>query len=340
MQQQNIHWIQKQGWSHNPFIFSINPDLFVGYQDQINRLTSAIDEKQRLILLIGPTGSGKTTFLKRIEQVLDEDFIYLNKPPKTIDDLLWIFNRKFTTGFIFKNKARGIHHLTDWLNSKIKKHLVILVDEAHETSQDILEWFRVISDQVENITVVLSGLPSFEDMLRRKLETLRARAAVKIELLSLTKEAMIELIRKRIESVGGAEAPFAPEVLDYVYERSGGFPREVLRICDSMISKAAKANVDKITIDLIKAEQAEEQKINIEALPEKQRKILELLIKPSTPFELASSFPEYQSIAAANRAINNILNRLVKTGLVERKRQGKTYVYNLAPKVQTIFVKA
>ncbi|MFH1630660.1 MAG: AAA family ATPase [Candidatus Aenigmatarchaeota archaeon] len=340
MQSATFNWIQKHGWSHNPFTFSILPDLFVGYQEQINRLISAVDEKQKLILLIGPTGSGKTTFLRHIETVLDEDFIYLSKPPKSVEDLIWIFNHRYSTGVIFKDRAKGIHHLTYWLNGKIKRHLVVLVDEAHETNQDILEWFRAISDQIDNITIVLSGLPSFEDMLRRKLETLRARASTKIELLSLTKDAMTELIRKRIEHVGGTDQPFIPEVIDYIYERSAGFPREVLRICDSLINKAAKANIDLITVELLRTDQQEEQKINIEALPDKQRKILELLIKPSTPVELTSAFPEYLTQSAATRAINNILNRLAKSGYVERKRQGKTYLYNLAPRVQTIFIKA
>ena len=109
----------------------------------------------------------------------------------------------------------------------------------------MLEWLRVLSDQVDNLLIVISALPVFEDNLS-ELETFRKRIMARIELLSLTKEETRDLIRKRVESVGGGfPGIFDENTINFIYERTGGFPREVIRLCNELVNKALEEGREK-----------------------------------------------------------------------------------------------
>jgi type II secretory pathway predicted ATPase ExeA len=339
-------WLARQGWSSNPFNFSVQAGLFVGYGEQSAAMLSAIASGHKMLLLLGPTGSGKTTLLRWLEKNINgKDVMYLAKPPAKASELLQLFNSRYGSKvWIFKKEAASLFELPEFLAKQAKRPMVVLVDEAHEAPQDVLEWLRVLSDQVGDATFILSALPVFDQQLSQRLETLRRRVALKVELLSLTKEATSQLIAKRVESVGGQKT-FNQAALDYIWQESAGFPREILRVCSSITEKAAASgtDVDYITPEGVQATAQTDAASAIpkpEYLPAKQRQILQMLMQPMTPAQVVDALPqeEYPGRGHAIRAVNNVLKRLHEEGLVERQPHEKTYVYSLAPKMKTIFV--
>ncbi len=346
-------WFSARGWNNNPFTFSILPSLFVGYRQQAARTMLFLEEKHKFVLVSGPTGSGKTTLLKWIQANLPAKFdtLYLGKPPEKPEDFVHIFNEKFKPPWfmsLFSKKIKNMYQIPNFLNKKLKNnHLVVLLDEIHEADKEVLEWIRVFSDQVDNISFLLSGLPNFEQDLSSKLETFRKRITANIELLSLTKEETEKLIERRIQYVGGKGNEFPQEVVDFVFARSGGFPREVLRLCDEFINQAIIKGSEKISLDLfgdVKEEKIEEQVyLNVlEKMTPMQREIIEVLAqKPLSPGQIANSLniEKYKSRQHAVRSVNNILKFLLKQGFVERKQFEKTFVYSLTPKIKTLMVK-
>ncbi|MBI4018426.1 MAG: AAA family ATPase [Candidatus Aenigmarchaeota archaeon] len=347
-------WFAEKGWSNNPFTFSILPSLFVGYREQVARAMLFLGEKHKFVLVTGPTGSGKTTLLKRIQADLAGKFdtLYVGKPPEKPDDFVDIFNEKFRAPWPlrwFTPGIRNVYQIPDFLNKKLKKkHLVVLLDEIHEADKDILEWIRVLSDQVDNISFLLSGLPHFDEELSAKLETFRKRITANVQLLSLTKEETEELITRRIQHVGGQGNEFSQDVVNFIHSRSGGFPREVLRLCDEFIYHAIVKGRKDISMDLL--EGVKEEKIEpqmslgiIEKMTPMQREILEVLAqKPLSPGQIANSLnlEKYKSRQHAVRSVNNVLKLLLKEGYVERAQSEKTFVYSLTPKIKTLMVKA
>ncbi len=352
MEEENKYkeWLKKHNLQKNPFILEINPSLFVGYQQQISNLLSNIKQQQKLILLSGPTGSGKTTIISYLKDQ-NKDYIYLNKPPKETNDLINLSDYFIKDlGFLRKiitRKPKKINDLPSFLDKIITRPKVLFVDETHEASTEILEWLRVMVDHVKNLTFVFSALPVFDDMLTKNLETLKKRVTKKIELSALTKEETEELIKKRIKHAGGEDIkPFSYNMVDYIYSRTGGFPRDVILLCNDLFNMAVEKNSDIIDHNLM--EESNKKQIetslkmdNLKHIPEKQKMVIDIIAQnePITPGDLIPYFDEYQSNKHALRAINNLLGRLIKQGFVERKKEGKSYSYKLSTSTRTILVK-
>ena len=55
-------------WNESPFAFRIKPELFVGYTNEVNTILTGLGNGDKFSLLVGPTGSGKTTLIKTIEE--------------------------------------------------------------------------------------------------------------------------------------------------------------------------------------------------------------------------------------------------------------------------------
>ncbi len=245
-------WYSRHGWKENPFTFNILPMLFVGYKEEREKILVYLQEKHKFILVLGHTGSGKTTLLKWILTNIskDSESIYIGKPPERPEDFIDIINNKYRIPWIlrpFRKRVKNIYQLPDFLNKKLKKkNLIILIDEAHEANLDVLEWIRVLGDQVNNLSFLISALPVFEEDVLSKLETFAKRIAAKVELLSLTKEETEELIIKRILYVNGKGDEFAG-TFDYIFDITGGFPREIIRACNEIINRAIANNKDQLT---------------------------------------------------------------------------------------------
>ena len=338
-------------WEENPFTFKILPELLVGHDSHINRLKIALQAGDKFSLLLGPTGSGKTTVLKYLaDNLAEKHIIYISKPPKNPEDWIQVFQRFTKRGFFGSlfSRSNGIdlYNLSDHVNSKLKNEkCYLLIDECHEASLDSLEWLRTITDHTDNLYTVMAALPVFENTLRENLETLMKRINTRIQLTNLTKTETLELIRKRIEHSGGNEIkPFTIKVLDHIYHKTGGFPRDVLQTCNEISMKAIEKNSSIIDMDLV-GHTPQEKKLSVETineLPERQRLVVETLSKNGqlTPNEIIAKIDleEYKDKDNAIRAVNNLLRRLMNDGVVERKRIGKSYRYSVAGKFRTLMV--
>ncbi len=344
------NWLEKQGLSKNPFTLEINPSLLVGYEKQITSILKNIEQRQKLILISGATGSGKTSLITYLISK-NNKFIFLSKPPRQTSQLINISDEfikelpLFTR--IFIKKPKKIEDVPQFLNNIIREPKVLYIDEIHEASIEVLEWLRIISDQVQNLSIIFSGLPVFDEILTKNLETLKKRIIEKIELNALTKEETEQLIRKRIEYVGGRGIkPFTPETIDYIYNRTGGFPRDIIVLCNKLLNSGIENNSENINIINIKEKPEKIEKVNdigkIKNLSIKQKKIIEIILEhePITPNKLIEFTTEYPSEKHALRAVNNLLKRLAVEGYVERKKSGKTYTYNLTPLTRTLLIKS
>ena len=342
------------GWEENPFSFKILPEYFVGHQEDLAVLQEGIANENKVALLLGPTGSGKTTLLRYIsDQFPHHRVIFLAKPPKDPQDWVAVFAEITRPGFFgrlfHRGNGIGLYNLSQKISSKLNSDRCLLfVDECHEATQESLEWLRAITDQVDNLTVVLAGLPIFENDLKDNLETYLRRVTVRVDLASLTPAETREFIKKRIEGVGGDDVrPFTSSVIDHIYQKTGGFPREVLRLCNELFQRALEKGLSTIDVNLLQETDLGQElsRDTVETLPDRQKLIMSLLAKEGelTPTEMVKKVQakgEYKDTDNAIRSVNNLVRRLLSDGLVERKKTGKAYKYRISPRYQTLFIEA
>lgn len=355
--EENVNnWLTNTGWKENPFTLKIFPSLFIGYNSEREKLYYHIRGGHKFCLISGATGSGKTTLLKSIENQFEDSrkVCYLSKPP-SIDEMTNLFLNIFKPSIfqrIFGLNVR-IQDLPDYINKKLDNNkFLFLMDEAHEADLSTLEWLRTITDQVENMQLVIAGLPSLDHKLKENLETLLERITTRVELTTLTQDETKELIKKRIEYAGGNSIePFTEEVIREIYQETGGFPREVLKLCDKLVTEAIKNR--KNVIDDLKTIKREEKEMPrrgktkedvMKELSYKQRKIIKILSKEENlfPSEIAERFglEKYKTRQHAIRSVNNIMRRLMKEDCVTRERKGKGYVYFLKPRIRNLLVES
>ena len=354
----------KWGWKENPFVLKIDPNLFVGYEKQVHAALKHIENKHKVAVITGRTGAGKTTFLKWVESNYNDSKLYVSKPPQKPEEFVSLFTDLFGFSFWEKLMRRkpSLYNLPDYINRKLKnQHLVFLLDETHETNKEVLEWLRVLTDQIDNISLVIAGMPALDEKMS-DLETLKQRITTRISLVSLDKNETRELIKKRIENAGGRGIlPFTEDSIDLIYKRTGGFPREILKLCDRLVNSALERNLDAITRkDIEEHKEIDMPKVRVEEpvvtfmpkppseeqfrnLPSKQRKILKLLsdrdwLTPTAIVEELEMKSSYKSKGHAIRSVNNILRRLMLDGYVQREGRGKAFMYALTPKTKTLFV--
>ncbi|MCD6496110.1 MAG: AAA family ATPase [Candidatus Aenigmarchaeota archaeon] len=353
----NEKYVKLFGWEGNPFVFKILPDLFVGYEDEMKSMIEKISGGCKFSVILGPTGSGKTTMMKNlITKIAGYGRVfYVPKPPNSPDGWKKIFTEIVRPGIFRRLFMKPnidnitIYEVGEWVNKRSKnKRLLLLVDECHESTRESLEWLRTLTDQIDNLSLVLAGLPVFEKRLMEELETFRRRIENKLELTNLSSAETRELIKKRIEWVGGEDVkPFTSNSIQYIYEKTNGFPREVLRICSELIQNAIENNITTIDTDFLKESSHSHKRETMEMiqeLPYRQKSILEILSKGGemTPSQIVEEMDpkDYTDTGNAVRSVNNILRRLLKDKIVVRERRGKAYRYKISPKFQTMFVNA
>jgi len=356
---------EKFNWTANPFVLKIDPRLFTGYETAVNSILDHIENRHKIALVTGSTGSGKTTLLRWLEsQVGGVSSLYISKPPRDPTEFVRIFTDIYKLSLLdhFLNKIPSLYTLPKYINEKLRgQHMLLLIDEAHETNKDVMEWLRVLVDQIDNVTLILAGLPVLEQKIKENLQTLDQRITSRVVLTALTESETLDFIRKRILSVGGnGFYPFTESAIHKIYYKTGGFPREVLKMCDRLTVKAfedGSDEIDEIDIEDLRTlpenVRVDEEIVafsprppsqdQIQNLPFRQKQILEILAREDwqSPGTIVSNLDleKYKSRSHAVRSVNNILHRLMLDGYVQRESRGKLYLYSLTPKLRTVFVR-
>lgn len=240
-------WFRQFNWTNNPFTPDVLPSLFTGYKGQVDEVLKKLSLHSGDILVLGDLGTGKTTLLRWLELNLPDNLhpIYVFRPPDRFSELIDVVAYSLESAYASKAAKHGEYNIynIDKLVQRTGKHVVILLDEVHEMDSNLNKPLTTLSD-IENIDLVLAGVPSLEGKVKKENPALYDRIISRIELPNLSAEETEELVSKRIEHVGGwGHEPFTDDAVDEIYEVSGGNPRAIIKLCNSAVSEAITQGV-------------------------------------------------------------------------------------------------
>jgi type II secretory pathway predicted ATPase ExeA len=279
--------------------FSMLPDpgfLFLSKKHQmaLTLLEYGLLNQVGFCVVSGETGSGKTTLLRKLLESIADDVTVgmITNTHKGFGELLdWVLS------------AFGIHEqgmsqvdmhqrFMDFLVEQYaaNKSTLLIVDEAQNMTAEKLEELRMLSnvnsekDQV--LQVILAGQPDLKETLRLpELRQFAQRIGVDHHLGSLSEEETYGYIQHRLKVAGASREIFTEEACDRIHEYSGGTPRLINLLCDTVMVYGFADQQEVIDEDLVDEMVQERMKDSIVPLastaPPKRNKPKSKKKKPS-----------------------------------------------------------
>ena len=304
--ERSVMYLSYYNLSAKPFQISTDSHfLWLGsdHKEALAHLRFGLLENNGYAVLIGDVGTGKTTLINALLQMLDKNFLVaaINHPTLDSDQFLSFVLRAYDPAATFSNKADFLHHLREFLqhaHAKGKK-AVLIVDESHHLSETLLEEIRLLSNMEQDgeklINIIFAGQPE----LKRKLQSsyckaLRQRITLFYHLQPLSRTDTIHYIDHRLELAGAKEQLFTAESVYTIHKYSRGIPRLINKICDRA---------------LLTGYVKDKKQIDAAIISECAREIS--LIDP-----VISAFPSIQPILPTARYFFSGLKRMWATGRV------------------------
>jgi len=198
-----------------------NPSFMV-YKEEARRvILKALGGKSECFWVLGKTGIGKTTFLLWIKEFAP---LYKVKPLYFHggDDLKF---KEFKE--TLERETRASFFSRVFLRKKyIEIPLILMIDDVDFLKDDDI--IKYVVSKLDEEKIHISAVFASVEMVERIKEYLRGRDIEKIFLEMPSSDALMDMIRKRIEAGGGEDfQPFGKQLVKDIVESSSTI-REVL----------------------------------------------------------------------------------------------------------------
>lgn len=227
-----------------PFQISTDPKYVwfgANHREALAVLEYGVIDNKGFLLITGDVGTGKTTLINTLLTRLGNDVIVANITNPILEemDFFNIVANEFHISKQFTSKSDFLIHFGRFLNDCYtkKKRVILVVDESHKLSQDLLEQIRLLSNiertDTKLINIFFVGQNEFIDTISsHRNRALRQRITINYHLKPLNESEVKAYILHRLNVAGLTENIFNDNAIREIIYLSEGYPRLINIICD------------------------------------------------------------------------------------------------------------
>lgn len=236
--------------------FRITPDTDYLYMSAAHSrakayMEYAIFNREGFVVITGEIGSGKTTLIKKLLTEIAEDVVVAKIFQTQLDEveLLQAILVEFGLNPFSAKKVELLNMLNQFLvNTYLEgKQVLLIIDDAQNLSKRVLEEITMLSGvetQKEKILhVILAGQPELNHKLEAPdMEQLLQRVSLRYHVRALSLDETREYVEHRLKIAGCDKKLFLDEIYPVIHEYTGGIPRLINTLCDTVLTCAYADN--------------------------------------------------------------------------------------------------
>jgi general secretion pathway protein A len=251
-----------------PFSLSTSPRfLYLGdkHKEALAILRYGVMERQGFVLLTGEVGTGKTTMVRALLSSLSKDvkYVHLANPLLSPREFIaYLILSAFENKIHFKTKSEFLIGFEAFLkkSQQRNRHFLLVIDEAHKLSFDLLEEIRLLSNletaEEKLISIFLVGQPELNDRLNEpRCRPLLQRISVRYHIPPLNVKETREYVMTRLKKAGSKRADqiFPGKTIDAIHQYSQGYPRMINILADNSLLLGYSKGESRISPAMVKS---------------------------------------------------------------------------------------
>ncbi|MCC7083827.1 MAG: AAA family ATPase [Pirellulales bacterium] len=253
------HW----GLRESPFRGSLDWRLFhpsPTHDEALARMQFLVEERRRMGLLLGPTGSGKSMVLEVFARRLRRkgaQVANLNMLGIDLHEFLWLTAAELGAN---PDRRHDVFHLWRMVVDRIAENryqqieTVLLLDDADEAPPNALEQVVRIAQQDCSQQARLSiVLAASSDAAGRLLPRLLELAELRIDIEPWEPADTVEYINVAIKHAGRASPAFTEEAIHRLHDLCDGLPRRINQLANLTLLAGAGRNLSQIDTDTVES---------------------------------------------------------------------------------------
>ncbi len=254
---------QFYGLRDKPFSMLPDPEfLFLSkkHQSALTLLEYGLMNNVGFCVISGETGAGKTTLLRKLLGRIDDSYRVgmITNTHQSFGSLLdWVLSA-FNLHDPDLTQVEMHQKLMDFLIAEYaqKRKVLLIVDEAQNMNAATLEELRMLSnvnsEKDQLMQVILAGQPALRETLKiPELMQFAQRIGVDFHLGDLDVTETCHYIQHRLKTAGAQKNIFTPAACARIYNYSGGVPRLINLLCDTVMVYGFADQQPVIDVDMI-----------------------------------------------------------------------------------------
>ncbi len=255
--------LERLGLKEDPFTLSADPRFLYLGNDHLavyRQALSVISRRRGLALITGGMGMGKSSLARRLYDVYASDesvvICYFHTAGfKSAMDAARQIARSLgvPTQRSFQRQMEGLERMMSdaYIGGK---NVVVLLDDAQLMNSEALDVIhRLYNFDYDSKVVQLLAFGQREMVpLFESNEAVNARVFVRLTLPPLTLASALQMILFRLSVAGRNDPLIDDDAFEYLYEHSGGIPREIISMCTLATDLLLESDQTIIDVNIVK----------------------------------------------------------------------------------------